>query len=234
MDEDILDVQEPVEENFISDTESLETDTLHGNDGVESVSNSLGSDGFNDGTSDVVSHFDEEMGGYPVYIINSEEEEPETLAEDDVMLAASYSDYYSYLPTQIEDYVSGILANMKDTDYVAFAYRHYNNDYNNSYTDYYRLVYDVELQDGSFISGEYPCIQISKDSSYSSSYVQTETRYNMTAVPDFAYGSFGHLSDLRKGVSHDETYTFLFFAGFAVVYVTCSSLFNFILRKYKS
>ena len=226
MDEDILDVKESVEEGSVSDTESLETDTVHGNDGVESVSNSLGSDGFNDGASDAVSHFDEEMGGYQVYIINSEEEEPETLAEDDVMLAASYSDYYSYLPTQIEDYISGILANMKDTDYVAFAYRHYNNDYNNTYTDYYRLVYDVELQDGSFVSGDYPCIQISKDSSYSSSYVQTEIIYNMSSVPDFAYGSFGHLSDLRMGVSHDETYAFLFFAGFFVCSFVLHNFFN--------
>ena len=41
MDEDILDVKEPVEEDSVSDTEFLETDTLYGNDGVESVSNSI-------------------------------------------------------------------------------------------------------------------------------------------------------------------------------------------------
>lgn len=226
MDEDILDVQESVEQEFISDTESLETDTLHGNDGVESVSNSLGSDGFNDGTSDAVSHFDEEMGGYPVYIVNTEEEEPETLAEDDIMLAASYSDYYSYLPTQIEDYFSGVLANMKDTDYVAFAYRHYNSDSYNSYVDYYRLIYDVELSDGSLVSGTYPCIEVSRSYDYSSSYNQIETTYELVSVPNFAYGSFGHLSDLRKGVSHDETYAFLFFMGFAVCSFVLHSLFN--------
>lgn len=221
MNENILDVQESVEEDFVSDTESLETDSIHGVDGVESVPYSSCSDGFNDGTSDAVSHFDEDMGAYPVYIVDLAEE-ADILSEENLMLAASYTDYYSYLPTQIEDYFAGVLANMKDTDYVAFAYRHYNSDSYNSYTDYYRLVYDVELNDGALVSGIYPCIEVSRGYDYNSSYNQIETTYELTSPPDFAYGSFDHLSDLRKGVSHDETYTFLFFAGFAV----CSFVFH--------
>lgn len=231
MNEDVLDVEKPVEENSVSDTELVETDSVSESDALESDSDSCSDSGSNESYSDVTSYFDDEMGGFPVYIVNPEEEEPETLAEDDIMLAATYTDYYSYLPTQIEDYISGILANMKDIDYVAFAYRHYNNDYNNTYTDYYRLVYDVELKDNTLVSGTYPCIQVSKDSSYSSSYVQTETTYNLTSVPDFAYGSFGHLSDLRKGVSHDETYTFLFFAGFFVAYFVLRGVFDCLIRR---
>ena len=231
MNEDILDVEKPVEENSVSGTESIETDSVNESDSLESDSDSVSDSSSDESYNDVTSYFDDEIGGFPVYIVNPEEEEPETLAEDDIMLAASYSDYYSYLPTKIEDYISGILANMKDTDYVAFAYRHYNNDYNNTYTDYYRLVYDVELNDNSLVSGTYPCIQISKDSGYSSSYVQTETTYNMTTVPDFAYGSFGHLSDLRKGVTHDETYAFLFFAGFALAYVALRGVFDSLVRR---
>lgn len=224
MNEDVLYDTEMSEETSLFSAESVDSNSVDGADIVESVSDNFDSDGFNDGTADAVSHFDEELGAYPVYIVDSTEEAD--ILSEDVMLAASYSDYYSYLPTQIEDYISGILANMKDTDYVAFAYRHYNNDYNNTYTDYYRLIYDVELFDDSLVAGDYPCIQISKDSSYSSSYVQTETTYNMTSVPDFAYGSFGHLSDLRKGVSHDETYTFLFFAGFFVCSYVLHGLFS--------
>ena len=231
MNEDVLDVEKPVEQDSVSDTELVESDSVNESDALESDSDCSSGVDSTESYSDVTSFYDEEIGGFPVYIVNPEEEEPETLAEDEIMLAVSYSDYYSYLPTQIEDYISGILANMKDTDYVAFAYRHYNNDYNNTYTDYYRLIYDVDLNDNSLVSGEYPCIQISKDSNYSSSYVQTETTYNLTSVPDFAYGSFGHLSDLRKGVSHDETYTFLFFAGFFVAYFVLSGIFNRIIRR---
>lgn len=231
MNEDILDVEKLVEQDSVSDTELVETDSGNGSDNLGIDSDSVDSIDSTESISDVNSYFDSEIGGFPVYIVNPEEEEPDTLAEDDIMLAASYSDYYSYLPTQIEDYISGILANMQDTDYIAFAYRHYNNDYNNTYTDYYRLVYDVQLNDDTLVSGSYPCIQISKDYSYNSGYIQTETTYELSSVPDFAYGSFGHLSDLRKGVSHDETYTILFFAGFFVAYFVLSGIFNCIFRR---
>lgn len=227
MNEDVLYDTEMSEETSLSYTEFVDSNSLDGADSVESVSDYSGGDGFNDGTADAVDHFNEDMGGYPVYIVNSEEEEPETLSEDGVLLAASYSDYYSYLPTQIEDYFSGVLANMKDTDYVAYAYRHYNSDSYNSYVDYYRLIYDVKLSEDSLISGAYPCIEVSRSYDYSNSYNQIETTYELTSVPDFAYGSFNHLSDLRKGVTHDETYTFLFFAGFCVCSFILHGLFSF-------
>lgn len=224
MDENnIFDTEMSTETGIFSD-ESIETNPISGADSVEFVFDSDVNSGGNDGVPSSLSHFDEEMGAYPVYIVDSTEE-ADTLSEDDLMLAASYSDYYSYLPTQIEDYFSGVLANMKDSDYVAFAFRHYTSDSYNSYTDYYRLVYDVQLSDGALVSGTYPCIEVSRGYDYSSSYNQIETTYELTSVPDFAYGSFGHLSDLRKGVSHDETYTFLFFAGFAVCSFVLHNLF---------
>lgn len=230
MNENILDSTEMSAETGISDSQSVDFDSLHGVDNVESVSDSLGNDGSNDGVADAVGHFDDEIGAYPVYIVDSTED-ADTLAESDLMLAASYTDYYSYLPTQIEDYFSGVLANMKDTDYVAFAYRHYNSDSYNSYVDYYRLVYDVKLNDGSLVSGTYPCIEVSRGNDYGSSYNQIDTTFELTSVPDFAYGSFGYLSDLRKGVSHDETYTFLFFAGFAVCSFVLHNLFNSLRKR---
>jgi flavodoxin len=213
-------------ETGISVDEFVENDSISGSDSVESVSDSDADNGDYASSSGSISHFDEELGAYPVYIVESTEES-ETLSEDDIMLAATYTDYYSYLPTQMYEYISGILANMKDTDYVAFAYRHYNSDSYNSYIDYYRLVYDVQVDNDVLVPGSYPCIEISKDSNYSSSYVQVETTYELTSVPDFSYGSFGHLSDLRKGVSHDETYAFLFFAGFCVCSFVLHNLFSF-------
>ena len=152
---------------------------------------------------------------------------------DDVMALANYSDYYTYLPTQFESYFSGVLDNLGDTDYVAFAYRHYLNDYNNNYIDYYRLVYDVDVQNGQLVSGNYPCITVARDNNYYNGYSQTEETYNLTSVPNFAYGSFGHLSDLRKGVSHNETWAVLFFLGFFTVYIVLRGIFDFILKHYK-
>ena len=226
MNEDVLYDTEMSEETSLSSTESVDSNSVDGANGVESVSDNSGGDGFNDGTADAVGHFNEELGAYPVYIVDSTEE-TEALSEDDLMLASTYTDYYSYLPTQMYDYISGILANMKDTDYVAFSYRHYNSDSYNSYIDYYRLVYDVRVENDALVSGTYPCIEISKDSNYSSSYVQVETTYELTSAPVFSYGSFGHLSDLRKGVSHNETYAFLFFAGFCVCSYALHGLFSF-------
>ena len=170
-------------------------------------------------------YFNEDLGAYPVYLVDD--------GSDDVMALANYSDYYTYLPTQLESYFSGVLDNIGDTDYVAFAYRHYYNDYNNNYVDYYRLVYDLDIQNDGLVSGNYPCITVSKESSYNSGYIQTEETYNLTSVPGFAYGSFGHISDLREGVSHNETWTILFFLGFFAVYVVLRGIFDFILKRFK-
>ena len=170
-------------------------------------------------------YFNEDLGAYPVYLVEDN--------SDDVMALANYSDYYTYLPTQMESYFSGVLDNIGDADYVAFAYRHYLNDYNNNYIDYYRLVYDLDIQNGQLVSGNYPCITVSKDNNYYNGYSQTEETYNLTSVPSLAYGSFGHISDLREGVSHNETWTILFFLGFFTVYFVLRGIFDFVLHRFK-
>lgn len=230
MDENNLYDTELLTETGVSSDESVETDSISGADSVESVLNSDVNNCGDNGSSGSIGYFDEELGAYPVYIVDSTEES-ETLLENDIMLTATYEDYYSYLPSQMYEYISGLLCNMKDTDYVAFAYRHYNSDSYNSYIDYYRLVYDVQVENDDLVPGVYPCIEISKDSNYNSSYIQIETTYELTSMPDFAYGSFGLTSDLRKGISHDETYTFLFFAGFCVCSFVLHNLF-ISLRKH--
>lgn len=158
MDEYILDDNEQSTEIVVPSTESVDTDTSDSENTVvidsDRVIDSSGSDGISDVTNASVEtseesedaqageeqtetsvYFNEDLGAYPVYLVDD--------GSDDVMALANYSDYYTYLPTQLESYFSGVLDNIGDTDYIAFAYRHYLNDYNNNYIDYYRLIYDV-------------------------------------------------------------------------------------------
>lgn len=248
MNEYILDDNEQSTETVLPSTESVETDKSDSEDSVVTDSDRVSDSSSSDGVEDVTNanletpeenegaqvgeeqpetsvYFNEDLGAYPVYLVDD--------GSDDVMALANYSDYYTYLPTQLESYFSGVLDNIGDTDYIAFAYRHYYNDYNNNYIDYYRLVYDLDIQNDGLVSGNYPCITVSKESSYNSGYIQTEETYNLTSVPSFAYGSFGHISDLREGVSHNETWTILFFLGFFTVYVVLRGIFDFILKRYK-
>lgn len=248
MDEFILDDNEQSTETVLPSTESVETDKSDIEDTVvtdsDRVIDSSSSDGVEDVTnasvempeenegaqageeqSETSVYFNEDLGAYPVYLVEDN--------SDDVMALANYSDYYTYLPTQMESYFSGVLDNIGDTDYIAFAYRHYLNDYNNNYIDYYRLVYDVDVQNGQLVSGNYPCVTVSKDNNYYNGYSQTEETYNLTSVPSFSYGSFGHISDLREGVSHNEAWTILFFLGFFTVYSVLRGIFDFILKRYK-
>ena len=248
MDEYILDDNEQSTETVLPSTESVETDKSDSENAVVTDSDRVSDCGGSDGVEDVTNtsletfeenedaqageeqpetsvYFNEDLGAYPVYLVDD--------GSDDVMALANYSDYYTYLPTQLESYFSGVLDNIGDTEYVAFAYRHYYNDYNNNYIDYYRLIYDVDVQNGQLVSGNYPCITVSKESSYNSGYIQTEETYNLTSVPSFSYGSFGYISDLREGVSHNETWTILFFLGFFTVYVVLRGIFDFILKHYK-
>lgn len=250
MNEYILGDNEQSTETVVSDTEFVEDDKSDSKDALVTDSDRVSDSSDSNDVSDVTNegeesseesedglaseeqtetesstYFNEDLGAYPVYIVDD--------GSDDVMALANYSDYYTYLPTQLESYFSGVLDNIGDTDYIAFAYRHYYNDYNNNYIDYYRLVYNLDIQNDGLVSGNYPCITVSKESSYNSGYVQTEETYNLTSVPSFAYGSFGHVSDLRKGVSHNETWAVLFFLGFFTVYFVLRGIFDFILRRFK-
>lgn len=248
MDEFILDDNEQSTESVVPSTESVETDKSDSEDTVVTDSDRVSDGDSSNGVSDVTNaseetpeesegaqageeqpetsvYFNEDLGAYPVYLVDD--------GSDDVMALANYSDYYTYLPTQFESYFSGVLDNLGDTEYIAFAYRHYLNDYNNNYIDYYRLIYDLDIQNGQLVSGNYPCITVARDNNYYNGYSQTEETYNLTSVPNFAYGSFGHVSDLRKGVSHNETWAVLFFLGFFTTYIVLRGIFDFILKHYK-
>lgn len=243
MDENILESNAGVAESGVSDAESGVSGAELSTDVVESDSDIVG-DG--SGSDDIegldhteTSLFDSERGGVPVYIVDDTEESlydeelggvPVVLVDDTSAVAAyaSNSGTSYQLPSYYCEYFSGVLANIGDTDYVAFCTREY--PYGNNYwVEHYRLVYDVAVDSDSLVGGSYPCLDIYRYSD-SAAYTVDEGAYTLTDVPYFAYGSFGHLSDLRKGVSPNEGSALLFFAGFAVVFGVVSHFFGTVFK----
>lgn len=247
MDENILDDSVLVSESGAVSSESVVSDSEHSENVVESDIDSSDS-GSSDSSIESVeedtnltldSLVNEETGGIPVYFVNSGEQESlideelggvPVVITNDVSVLADYvgtggSSYQ--LPTYYVDYFSGVLANMSDSDYVAFAYRDYTGS--NSYVEHYLLVYDIVVDSDSAVSGSYPCIDICRYSG-TSSYSVVNSTYALNTVPAFSYGSFGTLSDLRKGVSHNEMWAVLFAIGFAVVYSVCHDIFDYVME----
>lgn len=243
MDENILESNAGVAESGVSDAESGVSGAELSTDVVGSDTDCLGGGSGSDGAESVeyteTSLFDSERGGVPVYIVDDTEESlydeelggvPVVLVDDTSAVAAyaSNSGTSYQLPTYYRDYFSGVLANFGDVDYVAFCTREY--PYNNSYwVEHYRLVYDVSVSADTLVGGSYPCIDIYRYSD-SSAYTVDESTYDLTDIPYFAYGSFGHLSDLREGVSPNEGSALLFFAGFAVVFGVVSHFFGTVFK----
>lgn len=228
MDENLLDDLQPVEEDSLESAETGTVDTEHSENSLEShvdtSSDSVDSDDFN-----LENLYDTETGGIPVYIVQSDDTEEKLMDDElggvpvvltnDLSPVASYAsnDGVSYqLPAYYIDYYRGVLSNLGDTDYICFCSREY--PYNNDYwVEHYRLVYDLDIDSNSVVQGSYPCIDIYRYSS-SASYNVDYTTYNLTSVPSFSYGSFGKYSDLRQGVTPNESMAFLFFLGFTVVF----------------
>lgn len=243
MDENILESNAGVAEPGVSDAESGVSGAELSTDVVGSDTDCLGGGSGSDGAESVedteTSLFDSERGGVPVYIVDDTEESlydeelggvPVVLVDDTSAVAAyaSNSGTSYQLPTYYCQYFNGVLANIGDTDYVAFCTREY--PYGNNYwVEHYRLVYDVAVDSGSLVGGSYPCVDIYRYSD-SAAYTVDQGAYTLTDVPYFAYGSFGHLSDLREGVSPNEGATLLFFAGFAVVFGIVSHFFGTVFR----
>lgn len=236
MDENLLDDLQPVEEDSMESAETGTVDTEHSENSLEShvdtSADSIDSDDFN-----LENLYDTETGGIPVYIVQSDDAEEKLMDDElggvpvvltnDISPVASYAsnDGVSYqLPAYYIDYYRGVLSNLGDTDYICFCSREY--PYNNDYwVEHYRLVYDLDIDSNSVVQGSYPCIDIYRYSS-SASYNVDYTTYNLTSVPSFSYGSFGKYSDLRQGVTPNESMAILFFLGFAVVFSVLHSFFR--------
>lgn len=168
----------------------------------------------------VETYYNSELGGYPVVIIQ------DLSGDYGISLMADYEDYYTTLSTTWEDYFSGVLANIGDTEYMAYCLRDYVSNSYSSYTEHYVLFYDLEIENDALVAGSYPCIDIYRDGSYG--YICDEGVRSLSVVPFPAYGSFGKLSDLREGVTHNETYAILFAIGFALCYSVCTRIFDYI------
>lgn len=169
---------------------------------------------------DLSTLIDEDLGGVPVVMV----------ADTTTVDAVAVGDNSGYqLPEYYVNYFTGVLDNIGDTEYLAFCTREY--PYGNDYwVEHFRLVYDIEVVEGHAIQGNYPCVDIYRYSSTSNYYVENVT-YQLSSVPSFSYGSFGLYSDLRKGVSHVETLTILFFLGFFAVYFVIRFMFNFVFGR---
>lgn len=168
--------------------------------------------------SELLALYDDDLGGIPVVVFDA--------------AVAVGSDNGYQLSSYYVDYFAGVLANLGDTDYLAFCTRedYYQSGYNTYYTEHYRLVYDLKLVDNQAVQGTYPCVDIYRRSG-ESVYTVASTTYSLTSIPSFSYGSFGIYSDLREGVTHETNYTLLFFLGFFAVYSVCRDLFKFIMER---
>lgn len=244
MNEDILFDMEQFEESVPDNMETVETDSEYGKDNVvadidSTDTGSVVSDNDRTDSDDVESedanalqsseetsesvmqsietYYSEELGGYPVVIIN------DLSGEYGISPVADYVDYYTTLSTTWESYFSGVLANMGDTEYLVYCLRDYVSNSYSSYVDHYVMYYDLEIKNDSLVSGSYPYMDIYRNGN---DYICNSGTGSLTGVPFPAYGSFGTLSDLRKGVSHNETWAVLFAVGFAVVYCVCTRLFD--------
>ena len=152
-----------------------------------------------------------------------------SISGEDVETYASGNDYYTYLPTWADDYFQGVLENIGDTEYLAYAYREYSSSSSYSYTDYYRLIYDINVVDGVAQNGTYPCIELVRDNG-SNGYYTNVTSVSSVPVPTIGYASYGLYSDLRGGIGYVETYALLFAVGVAVVGGICTRIFDTVER----
>lgn len=159
----------------------------------------------------------------------TESADSEEVIENDI---SSYeiepADHYTTFPTHVIEYFDGVLQNIGHTEYYAYCYYDFNDI--NGYDVHNYLVYDLVLDGNVIVPGTYPVIDLMQIHGLNG-YTVLETQTSFVMVPDVAYGSFGHLSDLRSGFGHTETYALLFFLGFAVVYAALMNFFSFHKRK---
>lgn len=138
---------------------------------------------------------------------------------------ASGDDYYTVMSAQWADYISGIVQNLGNTEYIAYQLRDYTSSSSYSYVDHYIIVYDLELDGDQIVAGKYPYIDIYRNSSGNSYTTESGTTATVT-VPDVAYGSFGSLSELREGGGVHVEYALLFAVVVAFIYSIIHDIFD--------
>lgn len=117
------------------------------------------------------------------------------ISEDvDLLVAASIepsvdayqvSDYY-------QNYFRGVLQNMPYTEYLCYAERYqYSSGYN--YVTHYYLMYDLVIENGQVVPGDYPCLDVyAQDNVY---YLDQITK-TFEGYPTMGFASFAPYSAL--------------------------------------
>lgn len=112
----------------------------------------------------------------------------------DLLLAASIepsvdayqvSDYY-------QNYFRGVLQNMPYTEYICYAERYqYSSGYN--YVTHYYLMYDLVIENGQVVPGDYPCLDVYAENNV---YYLEQTTKSFEGYPTMGFASFAPYSAL--------------------------------------
>lgn len=220
MSELVLDAEETVSGGDSVYEESVLSDSEFSEDGLESDISDSASDGLSAVFPDLV--YDEELGGYPVVIVNDvSDAEVSLFSLPDGVVGYQVSDYWL-------NYFRGVLQKHLLDDYLVFATRESTvSGYNNYITHYWMYVGDLE--NGGDIT-VYDCY------AESSVYYVDVSVENMGAIDVDSYGTLvysnlGHASDIREGDGYVPTLAMLFFLGFFTVYAVCHGFFDFIVKR---
>ena len=117
------------------------------------------------------------------------------ISEDvDLLVAASIepsvdayqvSDYY-------QNYFRGVLQNMPYTEYLCYAERYqYSSGYN--YVTHYYLMYDLVIENGQVVPGDYPCLDVYAQDNV---YYLDQTIKTFEGYPTMGFASFAPYSAL--------------------------------------
>lgn len=199
--------------------------------GAQSSQNGVESDiSFSGSGSDMVSvlnlAYDEELGGYPVVIVNDMTEETEETSEDIALFSLPYGTSGYQISDYWLEYFRGVLSKHLLDDYLVFSTREYENGYN--YVQHYWL-YVGDLENGGEII-VYDCY------SYNSLWYVDISTENMSSIDvdsydTLVYSNLGNVSDIRKGDSFNVTLALLFFLAFFAVYAVCRGFYDFIFQR---
>lgn len=138
------------------------------------------------------------------------DESIEVLAVNASVDAYQVSDYY-------REYFKGVLQNMPYTEYLCYAERVQNGNYN--YITHYYLLYDLKIENGQVVSGSYPCLDVYNADGV---YYLNETTKQFVGYPTIGFASF-------------EPYSALIDRSFDVdsliIGLLCTALFYVLCRK---
>lgn len=163
--------------------------------------------------------YDEDMGGFPVFLV-----EPEVEEDALSLYSVSGSPYPGTISSTYLDYFAGIAQKLSYREhYIAFRASQY--EYYMAWGD--GLSYDGYRFRGSALS--YCRIYTGSGSSSMTVTFGSDT-FDLTPGTGFVYSDLEHFASLTEGGTHLEMLALLFAVGFAVVYSVCHDLFDYVME----